>query len=202
MMKKKKNKGFTMIELLATLVVLSIVIGITVITTGDTFAKAKRKSEGVFVKTLEDALDMYIDGPEIKKADDYEGCSCYINKTNGTSRLYKYITDEDGDGTPEKRITFKNNLIASNYTPLLESDMVNPANKEACSDAEIEIYRDDDSIYYYRVSKAALGCLLCNDNHKSDEKECDKLEKVVDKYITTLPESVVEELDNNKCTCD
>ena len=55
------KKGFTLIELIATITILGIVVGITIYAVNGGFDKAKKKSEDIFVKTLEDAINIYID---------------------------------------------------------------------------------------------------------------------------------------------
>ena len=157
------KKGFTLVELLATLVILGIVVGITIVSVTSSFRNAKDKTEDVFVNTLEDALDMYLDSDANRlKFSNNEFCT--ISKKSGDVRVYKstdYISFKniitsrnDATNDEEKRIN-------SSYSPLAEQDLVNPANEEvACnSNVSVEIYRDDDYVYYYKVSKDDFGCL-------------------------------------------
>ena len=44
------RKGFTLVELLATLVILGIVVGLGIVISGNVFGGAKEKTEGVFIK--------------------------------------------------------------------------------------------------------------------------------------------------------
>ena len=145
------RKGFTLTELLATLVVLGIIMGITLVSTMGGFRNSKDKTEDVFISTIEDALDMYLDSDarnfKINKENPEE---CQIKKTHGIVNVYKVVDK-----------TFED-VINSRYSPLTESELVNPANKEVkCNtSASVTIYRDDDYVYYYKVSRSSFGCLL------------------------------------------
>ena len=147
------RKGFTLVELLATIVILGIVVGVTVVSINGIFGNTKKKTEDVFVKTLEDALNIYLDS-------DAHGLKfsntevCIIAKKHGNVKVYK----------SSDNLTF-NDIINSRYSPLTESDIKNPANETVKCDlgAAVNIYRDGDYVYYYKVEKSNLKCLIDND---------------------------------------
>lgn len=143
------KKGFTLVELLATLVILGIVIGIVVIGVVGSLKNAKNKTEDVFAGTLEDALDIYLDS-DAKKLNFSNINVCILNKTHGSVKVYKSTNS----------LTF-NDIINSTYSPLQLSDLVNPANEDvACnSSVVVNIYRDEDYVYYYKVNKDGFNCL-------------------------------------------
>ena len=167
MIDKKKN-GFTLVELLATIVVLSIVVGITVVGVNAAFKNAKQKSEDVFVKTLEDALDIYID-TDAKDLSFGTSSVCTIKKTHGNVKLYR----NSGSLTFEK-------VIGSSYSQLLASEVVNPAKKEVpCkTNGPLSIYKDQDGVYYYKITRSSFECLTSNNSDR--------------KYITNLPNECKE----------
>lgn len=151
------NKGFTLIELLATLIVLGIVVGITVVGLNIDFGKAKEKTEEVFVDTLKDAIDMYLSSEFGSLEKDNQCGDTLSKKHNSAVRVYKY---KKNDGNS---VTF-NDLLNNpdfEYKPLVESEFINPANEDVdCNvNAVINVYRDEDYVYYYSVDKSDLGCL-------------------------------------------
>lgn len=144
------RKGFTLIELLATLVVLGIIVGITVISFSGIFKSAKEKGEDVFVETIKDAMDMYLDSSDVKIISSWSDCKNSVSKIYGKVGMYKTT------------ITF-DKVIESEFNPILEEDLVNPANEEVkCKDSNsisVDIYYDDDFVYYYSIDRNSLGCL-------------------------------------------
>lgn len=153
-MKKMNRKGFTLIELLAVIVVLGLVLLISVPIISDAYTKSKIKSEEVFVDRLTQAIDSYVklnsdtmsfsckrsDGCEGKKTVDKEN-TYTITYQMGTIDIQKII--DDGILTQKDFVNAGNN------------------NKDAkCNnDAEVEVYKDSDFVYCYKVHKDSLGCL-------------------------------------------
>lgn len=149
------NKGFTLIELLAVIIVLSIIGGLTFSIVGGNFAKAKESTEEVFVDTIRDALDVYLTSSDAKGLDfevvkDASGNECLLKKTHGDVKIYKVTTSFQA-------------VIDSEYHPIGQDDLVNPSNEEvSCANASnisVDVYRDDDYVYYYSVNKMAFVCL-------------------------------------------
>ena len=144
------RKGFTLVELLATLIILGIVIGITVVGVNGGFRNAKDKTEEVFIKTLTNALDIYLDSDDAKRLNYSTSPVCTISKKLGTAEVYKAT------------VNFKT-VIDSEYAPLIEKDLVNPANLDvscnASSSIPVDVYYDSDRVYYYRVAKSDFDCL-------------------------------------------
>ena len=159
------KKGFTLVELIATIAVLGIIVSISIYAANGGFSQAKDKSEEVFIKTLKDAISIYTDS-DGKKLSFSTTETCTIDKRFGKASVYK------NTGTVTLR-----KVIESEYTPLQENEVKNPADENAvCNlNATISIYRDEDFVYYYRVSKNDLGCL-----------------KQKDGYITNLPSGCLE----------
>ena len=144
------NKGFTLVELLAVLVLLGIIVGITLSIIGVNFDETKKKTEEVFVDTIKDALNMYLTSRQAKGLNFSTVCVNKLHKTHGDVRMYKVNT------------TFQA-VIDSEYRPITQKDLINPADEDLicdnASNIEITIYRDDDYVYYYSVNKNEFGCL-------------------------------------------
>lgn len=139
-----KKNGFTLVELLATLVILGIVVGITIVSVNGSLSKAKEGTEKVFIKTLNDAISLYLDynGNDLVYGNVPGNASCEVVKSSGNS-LVKYSS-----------INFQN-IIDDGI--LSESDFKNPANETVrCDASTINVYRDSDYVYYYSYT---LNCL-------------------------------------------
>lgn len=155
------KKGFTLVELLATLVILGIVTSLTIIGLNINTNNTKKKTEEIFIGTIKDAIKMYLDSDARKLKYDIEVCT--ISKAlNDSVKVYKTSS-----------VTL-DTIINSKYSPLLNEDLVNPNNEDAnCNiNASVDIYRDEDYVYYYKMKKGELNCLTID----------------LDGYITNLPE--------------
>ena len=145
------RKGFTLVELLATLVILAIVAGLSVYSIGNIFSDTKEKSEDVFVGTIKDAMEIYLTSSNAKRLNYSTQCTNTLNKSyNSNVKVYKVVTNF-------------NAVITSEFKPITQKDLVNPANKDVlcnnASDIDVTIYRDEDYVYYYSVAKSEFGCL-------------------------------------------
>lgn len=141
------RKGFTLIELLAVIVILGIILVIAVPSLANVYKDSKLKTEEIFVGRLSESIDSYVklnsgyiafstDGTATKEE---EGETYTVNISKGTISVQDIIND---------------NIISS-------EDYINPGNKEvSCSTtAEIEVYKDSDYVYCYKVKKDSLDCL-------------------------------------------
>lgn len=156
------RRGFTLVELLATLVILGIVTSIVLIGINGGFNNAKDKTEDVFVKTVKDAMDIYLDS-DAKKLNFNKVAICTLNKTHGKSKVYK----------SNDNITL-NSVINSEFHPISENDLVNPVNSNKCDkNTVVNIYRDDDYVYYYEID-SDMGCLINTNSISILPEECNK----------------------------
>lgn len=141
------RKGFTMIELLAVIVVLGIVLVITFPNMTDVFKSSKLKSEEAFVERISQSIDSYVtlDSSSIGFSPDGTAQKNY-GGSNHSVNVYK--------GTITINTIINNNIIS-------EKDYKNPGNENvACNkNAEIEVYRDSDYVYCHKIKKDSLGCL-------------------------------------------
>ena len=55
------KKGFTLVELLATLVIIGIVVGFTIVGINYNINNTKKKTEDIFIGTIKDAIKVYLD---------------------------------------------------------------------------------------------------------------------------------------------
>lgn len=156
------RRGFTLVELLATLVILGIVTSIVLIGINGGFNNAKDKTEDVFVKTVKDAMDIYLDS-DAKKLNFSNAEVCTLNKTHGKSKVYK----------SSDNITLSD-VINSEFHPISEDDLVNPVNSSKCDkNTIVNIYRDEDYVYYYEID-GDMGCLVNTKSISILPEECNK----------------------------
>ena len=138
------RKGFTLVELLATIVVLAIVVGISVPSVTGIIRKSKEKSEMAFIETIKDAMDVYISSSA--RTLNYNTC--------GGNTNYEYINIEFQD------------VIDIPYHPISIGSLMNPANNSFCTGKNekrsgkniittpITIYRNKITYaYYYIINK-------------------------------------------------
>lgn len=141
------RKGFTMIELLAVIVVLGIVLIITFPNISDIFKGSKLKSEEAFIDRISQSIDSYVtlnsssigflEAGTAQK--NYGGTDHNVNIYKGTITIQTIIND---------------GIIT-------EKDYKNPGNENVgCNvNAEIEVYRDSDYVYCHKIKKDSLECL-------------------------------------------
>lgn len=156
------RKGFTLIELLAVIVILGIILTFTVPSITNIYKESKLKTEGMFLNELSKSIDSYVtlysnemsfskvDGNFVKEITDNRS-----DKQSYDVDVYKVdIKVED---------IIKNNIIEA-------SEYRNPGNREdTCSqDAIINVYRDSDYVYCYKVNKNALNCLTAEYKNSLD----------------------------------
>ena len=161
------RKGFTLIELLAVIVILGIILVFVTPNILEVYKNSKLKSEEIFVDRVSLPIDSYIK----LKTDDIvftkvEGTftKTYIDSTGNEKVDYPNIyigkiqeKTENGEYIL-KDITI-NDII--NTKLLFQENYINAGNKgKPCNNnAIIEVYKDSDYVYCYKVKKASLGCL-------------------------------------------
>ena len=136
------NKGFTLVELLATVIILSLITGIGIVSYTSYLKNTKSKTEEVFKNNVSDYIDAFISANTNKLTDDtLVGNNVYTQKYDDHSITFQDIIDD--------------NII-------IPGDLMNSANKKTCSiNTNITIYRDNNYVYCYIVE---LDCLDSSDN--------------------------------------
>lgn len=131
----KKNKGFTMIELLTVIVLLSVIATITYVSIGSGMSSSKEKLYREQIKTLENAGRNWIvkNTGLVDSAVNTNGTSCISNITCFTSRGKSYY-----------KLTFTE-LYTSGYVK--SADVKNPETGEDMTGC-IGIYYDNSNNQY------------------------------------------------------
>ena len=147
------RKGFTLIELIAVIVILGIILVVSAPSISNVYKESKLKSEEIFVERLSQSIDSYI-------------------KLNSDEIAF---TSDGAANKEEERSTYQVNIWKAAITVqnviddklISEEDYVNPGNKETkCTvNAEIEVYKYSDYVYCHKIKKDSLGCL--SDEYKN-----------------------------------
>ena len=136
------NKGFTLVELLATVIILSLITGIGIVSYTSYLKNTKSKTEEVFKKNVSDYIDAFVSANTVKLTDDtLAGNNVYIQKYDNHAITFQDIIND--------------NII-------IPGNLMNSANKKTCStNTNITVYRDNHYVYCYIVE---LDCLDSSDN--------------------------------------
>lgn len=153
------RKGFTLIEVLAVIVILGIIFVVVAPNILNIYDDSKLKSEKIFLDRLSQTIDSYIklNTDTISFNTSITGTKCTEYQKVNNKDVCK--SDSSYSVSIDKAIISFQNLI--DYKILTDDDFVNAGNKEnVCkSTAEIEVYKDSDYVYCYKVNKGQLGCL-------------------------------------------
>ena len=179
------NKGFTMIELLATIVIISVITGFATYGVINTIKTSRLKSEKVFVGKLEDAIQSYLSyyGKDLQKKE--SGLEGKITKCKRTSESSECVNKEVNIRELES-INF-NKITTQNIRTISKEDIINPKTKQNClledKDPTIRIFKDEDFVYYYYVDLSG------------DNTSCDITKE--NSITTNLPQNITSEITGN-----
>ena len=148
------NKGFTLIEVLATLVILGVILAIAVPMGTNAYESSKNKTEKIFVDKLARLVDDYI----TLNVSDFELDSTAIGEVKKCD-LGDFDEEECKNPIPVykvKTIVKFQDIIDEKL--IVENEFINPKGKTACDkDQEIEIYQDKDKVNYFRFKLACIS---------------------------------------------
>ena len=179
------NKGFTLVELLAVIVILAVLGGIATYGVINAINTSKDKAEDAFLNEIGKQIEMYIDLNSFSIAPD----SAEYN----FSKVITSNIEEDGPNTrPVSAWEFKKGDTRLTLRDILEngysdkSKFENPNNEKECNyDNEIIVFRDEDYVYYYYVD--------FNDDG-SNKNDC----IINGKIINTLPKELICQISDLK----
>lgn len=145
-MKRLGNKGFTLIELIATLVVLSIVMGIGAYSVTSLITNAKEKDYELLVKEIKNAVELY-----------YQEC-----KYSDNSNIVCPVASEF-NGHDSYSITL-NHLVNYGFLKTNAKDdngnniLVNPNDNKDISDCEFRYMYYDGRFWYGTDYEPGSSC--------------------------------------------
>ena len=91
----KKNKGFTLVELLVAMTIMGILLVLAIPTVGNIIASNKEKKIEAYKIALERAAKLYIDEREREEFKHYDGCINIIFERLKDANLVKKLNDKD-----------------------------------------------------------------------------------------------------------
>ena len=128
-MNRLDNRGFTLVELIATLLILALVMGIGSYTITGVLKRAKEKDYNLLIDNIKDSLELYYQ--ECKYASNL-GITCNINANSFTTTL----------GTLVNYGFLKGNSTDSSENSVL----VNPNDNRDISECEVKYTYNSGSI--------------------------------------------------------
>ena len=161
------NKGFTLVEVLATIVILGVVMGIASYGVLNVIKTSKEKSEKIFLDKLGETIETYIKQNKFNfEFEDSEAGSftkCRMVKDDGS------CFEEDPEQVSFSKIKTPIKLKTIQDSNLINNNIIiNPKNKLECISTEInpeiDIYRDEDMVYYYYVNMSNSACEVDENN--------------------------------------
>ena len=101
------KKGFNLVELLATLVILSLVVGISVVGIIGSIDNAKKKAEKEFLNQLANAVDVYMNTCASGTEKDINNCQDYNQFTNAvTNYIFNKCSSTSSDPQCQEYIKY------------------------------------------------------------------------------------------------
>ena len=174
------RKGFTLIEVLATIVIISI-LGAVAYTGVTSYIKtSKEKAEDKFLDEIKSEIDSYIslNSAALKQVGEKKKFDKVVVKKGGTSKTNQAEVKKEASFWQVKKdgndyLTFGDLITNLKMTDKFQ----NPNTGKICSnDIKIEIYKDSDHVYYYCVNmKKADEC----PSSKNIDTRSDELKKII-----------------------
>lgn len=152
------NKGFTLVEMLAVVVILAVIMGIATNGVIGYINTSKEKSEKIFVNKLATSIESYLSlkGGSLSKVE--SGVRGNFIKNNGRG------TEKDV-GFYEIRSFSLIEIVSENLVD--QDSLINPKNKQKCFNngyPSVRVFKDSDFVYYYYVDLSSNSCSIERNN--------------------------------------
>ncbi len=158
------NKGFTLVELLATIIILGIIMGIATTGVIKTINNSKLKAERIFIERLGDSIKGYLatEGRKLSPMEDTETIEFNKCKEGEDNCFESTLTELESIHLQD--------LTTSDYKTLNAKDLVNPKNKKNCvengANPLIRVFKDSEYVYYYYLdlNDELTSCEVSSEN--------------------------------------
>ena len=150
------NKGFTLLEMMLVIVILSIIMAITVPSLIGYFDQSKDTSEQVFMDEMEDVVSNFISLRMLG-----------FQPTSQTISFYKCDNPCLDETDCRQSLATKVNLgrevtlnDVANAGVVNAGDLINPKTEKKCNlNTLVDIYKDSDSVYCFMIEADGSDCL-------------------------------------------
>ena len=153
------NKGFTLVELLATIAILGILSTITIVTVNSYYEKSRENAVSAFEKNITDYVESYIS---------MYGSKLTYNNYDTVNKCYILTDTEKCDVVSLKKsiIEFKE----LERKDIVSGNLVNPSTNVKCEDGNITIYRDSDYVYCFVMEENSCSNKIntCKNKYKKN----------------------------------
>lgn len=157
------RKGFTLIEVIAVIVLLGIIVAVSVPTIITVYDDSKLNAEEIFINHLGKSIDDYV------KLNSLFGS--FTPMSGNFTKCSKYNDDDSCLETERVSVSKRTEAVTINdviNSGIISADDYKNAgnNKQSCNSlADVEIYKDSDAVTCFKVrseslsSKKGLDCL-------------------------------------------
>ena len=156
-MKKLNNKGFTLVEVLAVIVIIAIIGGIAVPNIISTINTSKNKSEEILIENIKTASEQLYE--EVY----YMGGTLYKYDENGDKTSDEItVNDNDNSITINLQTLVSNGFLNSTEENNNQKKIINPKTGENIGSCKIEIVKNNtDGKVTYTISNKSTSNSIC-----------------------------------------
>lgn len=140
------NKGFTLVELLATIVILGLLSIITIVSVTKYYEKSKENAVSAFEKNIVTSLESYVS---------IYGSRLFCSSCGIESRTVQKCYYSGSELKCEDTILNKSGILFQELYDknITGDDLINPSTKVKCDTGNISIYRDSDYVYCFIIDE-------------------------------------------------
>lgn len=200
------RKGFTLMEVLAAITILSLVLGIAGRSVIGIINTSKERSEVLFVEEIDKAIDEYISLEGSKLVKDNTSAYSFEKCRNAYCTETKVVQAHELFNRDGSNINLS--VILDSFE---EEKLTNPVNKLDCLNGVnpvIRIFKDSDYVYYYYINvggsntsceiKAENGIINTLPDNLLIDIDCSNLDEYLKGYKNLVLDKMIQKLTDQK----